>query len=109
MRFLVDAQLPPALATFLNSSGHHAEHVAMLGLASATDSIIWSYAEENQAIIISKDEDFANRIALHPEGPPIVWIRIGNTGNRALLEWFGPMLPVLEKALIAGEKLIELV
>jgi predicted nuclease of predicted toxin-antitoxin system len=28
MRFLIDAQLPPALARLLSSGGYHAEHVA---------------------------------------------------------------------------------
>jgi predicted nuclease of predicted toxin-antitoxin system len=41
VRFLVDAQLPPALARVLSEKGHEAEHVADLGLVSATDSKIW--------------------------------------------------------------------
>jgi len=32
MRFLVDAQLPPALARTLEAGGHEAEHVADIGL-----------------------------------------------------------------------------
>jgi predicted nuclease of predicted toxin-antitoxin system len=35
MRFLIDAQLPPALARWLSSAGHDAEHVADIGLAGA--------------------------------------------------------------------------
>lgn len=34
MRFLVDAQLPPALARKLEALGHVAEHVADQGMAS---------------------------------------------------------------------------
>lgn len=41
MRFLVDAQLPPALARLLASHGHVAEHVADIGLRDADDSPIW--------------------------------------------------------------------
>jgi predicted nuclease of predicted toxin-antitoxin system len=37
MRFLVDAQLPPALARWLASQGHVAEHVADLGMADSLD------------------------------------------------------------------------
>jgi predicted nuclease of predicted toxin-antitoxin system len=33
MRFLVDAQLPPALARWLAEKGHDARHVADVGLA----------------------------------------------------------------------------
>ncbi len=40
MRFLIDAQLPPALARLLASHGHAAEHVADIGLRDADDSPI---------------------------------------------------------------------
>jgi hypothetical protein len=41
MRFLVDAQLPPALARWLATKGHEAEHVADRRMEAATDSAIW--------------------------------------------------------------------
>ena len=44
MRFVVDAQLPPALARRLEALGHAAEHVADLGLTSAPDNEIRDYA-----------------------------------------------------------------
>jgi predicted nuclease of predicted toxin-antitoxin system len=34
MRFLVDAQQPPALARWLTAAGHPSEHVADLGVAT---------------------------------------------------------------------------
>ncbi|MCY4633829.1 MAG: DUF5615 family PIN-like protein [Acidobacteria bacterium] len=40
MRFLVDAQLPPALARRFEALGHEAEHVADRGFASAPDDVI---------------------------------------------------------------------
>lgn len=36
-RFMIDAQLPPALAEAFRRSGFEAVHVADLGLLSATD------------------------------------------------------------------------
>jgi predicted nuclease of predicted toxin-antitoxin system len=41
MRFLVDAQLPPAPARYLAAGGHEAEHVADIGLGGAKDQAIW--------------------------------------------------------------------
>ena len=38
MKFIVDAQLPPALARWLREQGHQAEHVAEAGLREAEDS-----------------------------------------------------------------------
>jgi predicted nuclease of predicted toxin-antitoxin system len=44
MRFLVDAQLPPALARILSAKGFEAEHVYDVQLGTAQDSAIWDYA-----------------------------------------------------------------
>jgi len=109
MRFLVDAQLPPALARWLSASGHDAEHVGDVGLGDASDSSIGSYALAASAVVISKDEDFAQRKALENGGPAIVWIRVPNTRKRELLIWFETMLPQIVAALERGETLIEVV
>jgi predicted nuclease of predicted toxin-antitoxin system len=42
----------------LAEQGHVAEHVADVGLLSASGSEIWRYAIEHDAALISKDEDF---------------------------------------------------
>lgn len=61
MRFLVDGQLPPALARWLVARGHAAEHVGDVGMQTASDSAVWDYALGESAAIITKDEDFAQR------------------------------------------------
>jgi predicted nuclease of predicted toxin-antitoxin system len=71
--------------------------------------LIWRYAEAGGATIITKDEDFANRKAARPGGPQIVWIRVGNCSNRALLEWFTPLLPEIVERLRCGDGLVEVV
>lgn len=57
MKFIVDAQLPLALA--LRDRGVDAVAVREIGLREADDRGIWKYAIENDAAIISKDENFA--------------------------------------------------
>ena len=84
MRFLVDAQLPPALARWLVAAGHEAEHVADRGMHDASDTTIWNSALLEQAVILIKDEDFAQRHALSKTGPAIVWIRLHNTRRVSL-------------------------
>ena len=37
----------------------------------------------------------------------IIWLRIGNTSRRALLEWFEPMIPQIVQLIEQGERLIE--
>ena len=85
MRFLVDAQLPPALARALITEGHQAEHLEDIGLRQAKDPVIWDYALRHQAAIITKDEDFVDRFRRLQYGPVIVWFRIGNASKRTLL------------------------
>jgi predicted nuclease of predicted toxin-antitoxin system len=108
MRFLIDAQLPTALARWIESQGQTARHVADLQMADASDRAIWQQARETGAVIISKDADFVTLATLDMEGPPVVWIRLGNTRRQALLNWFSPLFPEILEALREGEKLIEI-
>ncbi len=108
MRFLVDAQLPPALARWLVGQGHEATHVFDFGLAAADDRIIWQRAADTGAVIVTKDEDFALRRTLEETGPAVVWLRLGNTRKNALLRWLEPLLPDVLAALERGEALVEI-
>ena len=108
MRFLVDAQLPPALARALSDRGHDAEHVTDIGLGDAADHTIWRYALDNDAVLITKDEDFADLSARGAEAPTVIWVRLGNTSRSALLTWFTPLLDSIVEMVDAGNQLIEL-
>ncbi len=108
MRFLVDAQLPPALARWIEAQGYVAEHVHDFAAEGTSDRSLWLYAASVGAVIISKDEDFVLLHSIEPEGSAVVWIRIGNTRKLALLEWFKPLFPKVLEALEQGEKLIEI-
>jgi predicted nuclease of predicted toxin-antitoxin system len=94
MRFLIDAQLPPALARWLGA---------------ASDSEIWDYGLQYQAVIVTKDDDFAQRKGLENGGPAIIWVRLPNARTRDLLAWFEIALPVALEALKRGETLVELI
>ena len=76
MQFVVDAQLPPALARMLAGLGHTAEHVADIGLRDAEDSPIREYALEKEAVVVTKDEDFAYR-----HGPSRIAQVLGGCGS----------------------------
>ncbi len=107
MRFLVDAQLPPALARWLAAQDHEAVHVRDLGLEAASDTAIWDHAAAMSYAILTKDEDFAQRKALADGGPLVIWIRLPNTRRRDLLAWFESVLPEILIAIERGESLIE--
>ncbi len=108
MNFLVDAQLPPALAWWIAEQGHRARHVFDLGLNTADDPLIWDRAEKDDSVVVSKDEDFVDRWLMADRPVALVWIRKGNCSNRALLAWLEPLWPDTLMRLEQGEKLVEL-
>ena len=108
MRFLVDTQLPAALAHWLRVRGCQAEHVLEVNLAQSKDTSIWLYAQKHKAVVVTKDEDFAEWVRRGRPGPPVVWLRIGNSSKKDLLDWLEPLLPVLVRKLEEGERLVEI-
>lgn len=108
MNFLVDAQLPPAVARWLCDAGHDARAVREVGLREAEDSDIWNYALKTGAVLITKDEDFPMRAQQTNVSPVIVWLRIGNTSNQALRQWFLPQLPQIIEWIEQGVRVQEI-
>ncbi len=107
MKFLIDSQLPPSLASVLGQAGCDAIALREIGLREAKDAAIWQYALEQNAAIITKDEDFAERCLASSNAPVIIWLRIGNATNPELLHWFMPLLPAVLARIAAGDQLIE--
>ncbi|HKW98206.1 MAG TPA: DUF5615 family PIN-like protein [Bryobacteraceae bacterium] len=70
MKFLIDNALPPRLAVLLRASGHDATHVRELGLAHASDEVIFAKADEEDRILVSADSDFAALLALRSAHRP---------------------------------------
>jgi predicted nuclease of predicted toxin-antitoxin system len=108
LRFIVDAQLPPALARALTQGGFPATHVFDMGLSDIPDNAIWSLAKREGTAVITKDEDFALFRAARKDGPVVVWLRVGNTANSFLIPWLLPLMPQVAAAIKAGDTLIEL-
>jgi predicted nuclease of predicted toxin-antitoxin system len=107
VRFLVDTQLAAALALWLRERGHQAEHVLEINLAQSKDILIWHYAQEHGAVIITKDEDFAEWVRRGRPGPSVVWLRLGNSSKRVLLVWLEPLLPLIVQKLEQKDRLVE--
>ena len=105
----MDAQLPPSLAGALRHAGCEAIHVDDVDLATATDRRIWEEAVARSAVLITKDRDFATQRAASQAGPTILWIRMGNIGNRILITQLLQSLARLRSAIERGETIIEFV
>jgi predicted nuclease of predicted toxin-antitoxin system len=73
VRFLLDENLSPSLATLLEAAGHDAIHVRPLGLAGAPDSVILKRANDDGRILISADTDFGQLLARSgAPGPSVI-------------------------------------
>lgn len=107
-RFLIDANLPIALARSLTALGFQALHVADIDQMSASDRDIWRLASERGEVVVSKDADFAELALLADDRQPVVWLRMGNTRRQALLDRMTAEMPRIIEALDNGETIIEL-
>jgi predicted nuclease of predicted toxin-antitoxin system len=106
--FLIDNQLPAALAKWLGAHGQRATHVLELQFGQAGDAAIWVYAAQHGCVIATKDEDFVQLSLLRPELVPVIWIRLGNCRTKDLLSAWENSWPRIIQELEAGARLIEL-
>ena len=107
MNFIVDAQLPPQLATWLRAKDFQAVSLRELGLQDSDDATVWDLAVREGAIIVTKDEDFALLAAVR-EGPCVLWVRTGNLVNRLLLARFERAWPEVVEHFVSGARVVEL-
>ena len=107
MRFVVDQQLPPRLAEVLRAKGYDAIHVRELGLSTASDGAIWAEVQRDNAVVISRDEDFV-ALARNPGSARLIWVRLGNCTNADLLARVEANWSELLDRLEAGDVLVEL-
>jgi predicted nuclease of predicted toxin-antitoxin system len=113
VKFLVDNQLPPALARWIaRQSGCSSFHVADKGMSEFSDADIWHFAADHGLVLVSKDEDFANlhakRGETEPGCPMVLWVRLGNCRRAQLLKAFETTWPAIIRGFESGEGLIEL-
>lgn len=96
------------MARWISNQGHQGTHLFDIGLKAATDTVVWEHARNENAVIISKDEDFVDRWLLSETPVALIWIRKGNCSTQALIAWLGPLWAEALKRLEQGERLIEL-
>jgi predicted nuclease of predicted toxin-antitoxin system len=77
MRFLLDMNLPPALADRLRAEGHDAIHVLDTGYGDLPDSDIFVRAATDGRIVVTFDLDFGEIAGLvHGAGSSVVLLRL---------------------------------
>lgn len=83
MRLLLDANLSWRLSKLLSPSFKNVVHVDQTGLPPpAKDTEIWEWAKNNDAVIVTNDEDFFYFSIQKGFPPKIVLLRTGNQSTR---------------------------
>ena len=110
MRLWLDAQLPPALADWINQQGLalEATPVRDLGLRDALDPEIFEAAREAKALVMTKDRDFINLLEQNGPPPQVIWLRTGNSSNQALKTTLSTTLATALDLLRSGEPWVEI-
>jgi predicted nuclease of predicted toxin-antitoxin system len=73
-RLLIDENLPAGLAEAVGGLTLHATDVG----PRLTDEELWEWAKREGCVIVTKDADFFDKLALCGAPPKVVWIRTGN-------------------------------
>ena len=85
MKLLLDANLSPRLVTLLADLFPDSAHVFQVGLGP-DDEAIWTFAKDNNFMILSKDSDFYRFSVLRGAPPKVTWLRVGNDGTAQIAE-----------------------
>jgi predicted nuclease of predicted toxin-antitoxin system len=107
VKFLVDAQLPPTLAVWLCDKGHAAEHVYDRGFEAAPDEQVWRLATAEGAVIVTKDHDFVEWATSRDPAPQVLWLRLGNVGNKSLIARLEAVWAPILDSLADGARVVE--
>ncbi|MEA3064843.1 MAG: hypothetical protein QOJ27_1289 [Sphingomonadales bacterium] len=104
MRFLIDAQVPPALCGWFGERGYEAEHVSRRLGGQTPDADIAACATAEGFVLVTKDDDFALR---QPPGDyRLIW-PLRQHHEPGVREWLLERWTLLLVKLEAGEDLIE--
>lgn len=86
MKLLLDQNLSRRLIAELAPIFPDSAHVRAVGLDTATDHEIWSFAGEHGYLVVSKDSDFRQLAFLLGPPPKAVWLRVGNCSTATIAD-----------------------
>ena len=105
----LDNQLPPALTTWVRATWDvECTSVRELALQRASDLDIFHAARGANALVMTKDADFAALVNHFGAPPQIVLVTCGNTSNAHLQQILGTAWPTVLPMLERGEPLVEI-
>ena len=93
MTIWLDAHLSPQLARWIESeTGCACSPFRALGFQRSPDRQVFLAARLANAVILSKDSDFADMLRLLGPPPKVIWLRCGNRSTREMQVLFAATL-----------------
>jgi predicted nuclease of predicted toxin-antitoxin system len=108
MKYWIDAQLPPSLATWLTEQFLvNAVALRDIGLRDAEDTEIFEAARLQDAVVVTKDSDFVDLVLRLGSPPQILLVTCGNATNSHLRQLLLATFKNVHQMLINGEVIVE--
>ena len=85
MKLLLDHNLSRKLVELLLNEFPGSLAARDVGLSRAPDSELWSFAQSNHFVVVTKDSDFIQRSFLFGAPPKVIWIALGNCSTKQIL------------------------
>lgn len=109
MTVWLDNHLSPALARWIEAEfARPCLVVRDRGLASAADRLIFDEARAANAVLVTKDSDFAELVDRLGPPPSIILLTMGNTSTANLRVLLAQRLPAALALIASGEALVEI-
>lgn len=86
MKLLLDQNTSRRIVPELQTDYPGSSQVALLGLDTASDAEIWQHALDHGFTVVTKDSDLEEMSLIRGSPPKVIWLRLGNVGNRAVLD-----------------------
>ncbi len=96
MRFLCDVHISLKLSKRIEQLGFSSEHVNnILDKWSTPDKDIAQYVDQNDLILITKDQDFRTSFLLNRTPQKLIKINLGNISNNVLMTIFEERIEII--------------
>jgi predicted nuclease of predicted toxin-antitoxin system len=82
MKLLLDQNISFRITNKIQDLFPGSKQVKDLGLENSKDSLLWTYAKENDFCIVTFDGDFYDLGLLKGYPPKVIWLRLGNTSTQ---------------------------
>jgi predicted nuclease of predicted toxin-antitoxin system len=103
VKFKIDENLSPSVATIFHAAGHDAHSVVQQALGGQSDSRIIDECSREQRALITLDLDFSNILTYPPaKYPGIVVFRVANQANVTIEAAARRVLSLLSRESLTG-------